>query len=107
MNNLKTNCGDWHLKWSGTIGKLELNPLTNTFIWKGHWQGRHGEMGCKASCEFILYDDHIQIITRSEMDVIPIESELIKAANIILQQQMQPPKRKRVQHVDNKLNLNI
>jgi hypothetical protein len=44
---LSIGCGDWHLGWGfagdDKIGKLFLND-DGTYTWKGHRQGRHGQI---------------------------------------------------------------
>jgi hypothetical protein len=43
-------CGDWYRTWGmGTslIGKLKKGELEGTYIWRGHSQGRHGQIHCK------------------------------------------------------------
>jgi len=89
-NPLTTNCGDWHLSWGASttkVGKLELDPMTNTFIWKGRSQGRHGRTWNRgARAEFTYQDGEIRIIFQH--GDIPITSELIKACERILAQEM-------------------
>jgi len=94
-NTLTTGCGDWHLGWGfgghDKLGKLELLPLSNTFMWRGYSQGRWGQkwnMG--AFVNFTIDNstgiDRIAVI--SQKGGYPETAELIKSANIILQQQM-------------------
>ena len=52
MKTLSVNCGDWHLGWGfggdNKVGKLYLNE-DNTYTWKGHSQGRYGQVWNKGS----------------------------------------------------------
>lgn len=90
-NLLKVNCGDWHLGWGlgsyNHIGKLELNPLTNSFTWRGYSQGRHGSIwNREAYINFTVLDD---VITKTgSKGSYPCDSELLIAANEILKNQM-------------------
>jgi len=39
-------CSDWHRGWGighNKIGKLYANEEPDTYTWKGHCQGRHGQ----------------------------------------------------------------
>jgi len=85
---LSTGCGDWHLRWSGYVGKLTLNPLTNEFVWKGRWHGRHGQQSRIVQTTFTLNDGKINIIERTGNGE-PVESELLKACDIILKSQLE------------------
>lgn len=90
-NPLTTQCNDWHLGWGfggyDKIGKLTLDPLTNTFIWKGFSQGRWGANWNRGSyLNFTVKDG---IITKlGGKGCHPVQSELLKSVNTILQQQM-------------------
>ena len=92
-NNLLTvSCGDWHLGWGcgghDKIGKLTLDPLHNSFIWKGYSQGRHGGKWNKgAEVIFTYKEDKITIV--HQKGEFPERSELIKGCKEILQNQMQ------------------
>jgi hypothetical protein len=86
-DKLSTGCSDWQLRWSGYVGKLTLNPLTNEFTWKGRWHGRHGQQSIIVQSTFTYNDGKINIIKRTGNGK-PVDSELIKACEIILQAQM-------------------
>jgi hypothetical protein len=90
-NLLSTGCSDWQLGWglggNDKLGRLTLEPLTNEFVWKGYSQGRHGDIWNKgAFLRFTVQDDKITIL--GSKGNYPVQSELLKAVNITLQQQM-------------------
>ena len=90
-NLLKTGCGDWQLGWglSGydKIGTLELEPLTNSFKWKGYSQGRHGSQWNKGAWfTFIVTDG--KIVEIDHKGNYPITDQLLEAVDRILRQQM-------------------
>jgi len=45
-------CSDWMRAWSGFIGKIHQSE--NGLVWKGHWQGRHGEKGMPIKHEIAI-----------------------------------------------------
>lgn len=87
-NKLSTGCSDWQLRWSGMVGRLTLNPMTNTFIWKGQWNGRHGQTGPRRVVEFTFNNGEITAINGTDKGFLPVESEVLKAVNIILNSQL-------------------
>ena len=102
----KTNevdCGDWWLGWgyggNNKIGKLSLED--GVFTWKGHCQGRHGQVGSKYSVQFKLTEwygeephnyehDWIEYVGERK-DRLPAWSELSKAIEILRQTQQVTP----------------
>lgn len=90
-STLKTQCGDWHLGWGfgghDKIGSLTLDPLQNSFIWKGRSQGRHGQKWNAGAMAVLTYEDG-KINILYQKGGIPVTSELIKACEHILAQQM-------------------
>lgn len=90
-NKLSTQCGDWHLGWGfgghDKIGKLTLDPMLDSFHWKGYSQGRHGnKWNSGARATFTYKDGEIEYL--NSKGSIPVTSELIKACELILAQQM-------------------
>lgn len=44
--NKSVSCSDWHRGWGigyTKIGKLSKGTDPDTYVWKGHNQGRHGQ----------------------------------------------------------------
>ena len=88
---LTVQCGDWHLGWGygghDKIGKLTLDPVNNSFIWKGSSQGRHGQKWNKGAYIVFTYNDgKITIVNSSGSH--PVHSELIKGCEEILSNQL-------------------
>lgn len=67
MKSKQTWCSDWHKGWGygghNKIGKLNIeisNPIK--FTWKGHSQGRHGQVSNRgARVEFTLIGGELRI----------------------------------------------
>ena len=76
-------CGDWFLSWGfGITNKLgKLYKLDkDTFIWRGHSQGRHNQMWNKGTIVVFSYiDDNITILEHNNKGTLPIKSELLKS----------------------------
>ena len=93
MKPLKTHCSDWQKSWGlGTnhIGKLFLDELNNQFIWKGHQQGRHGQVWNKGQeIHFIVtLEGQIKITYRKhEHDSLPDMAEVMGAVNRLWEMQ--------------------
>lgn len=91
----KVNCGDWHETWGmGTnkIGKLSIEIITDcpiNFVWKGHSQGRHGQVWNRgANARLMLVNGELEI-TKQKGDIPRIE--IIKnAVNILLRENNLP-----------------
>ena len=63
MEKITVNCGDWGQSWglgTQTIGKLSTTD-NETFTWKGHCQGRHGNKWNRGS-EFVFKFEGDQIV---------------------------------------------
>ena len=81
----KVECGDWYLGWGfgghNKLGKLETTEEPDIYIWKGHAQGRHGQILHKRTTTVFSYiDGEIKIISGH---LLPQYSEVIKAIDIL------------------------
>lgn len=77
----KVSCGDWHLSWGfGTTKIGNLYKLSdNIYLWKGHSQGRHGQVWNKgAYSTFSVKDNNINTIETNNLGF-PKTSEVLKA----------------------------
>jgi hypothetical protein len=85
--NKTVGCSDWMLGWGygghNKIGKLTLNK-DQSFTWKGHAQGRHGQIYGEGTVTFTLDKNEISII--SSDGGYPIHSVLVDSANDLLNQ---------------------
>ena len=90
-NPLTVSCGDWHLGWGlgghDKMGKLTLDTLNNSFVWKGSSQGRHGRKWNKGAFLVFTYTDGKITIVHQQGSV-PVYPELIKGCEEILTNQM-------------------
>ena len=88
INN--TGCGDWHHGWGygyTKLGKLSIEMVEDcpiNFLWKGRSQGRHGNVHWKNGLVrfMIVSEDHIAVTYMRQS--YPMDSEVIKAMNILL-----------------------
>lgn len=85
-------CGDWHRSWGyGTnhIGNLQKGEAENTYIWKGHCQGRHGQVwnrGMVVTFEYTAKSEDPVIIiisTKHEWDSLPDFRDVEEAIKIL------------------------
>ena len=92
MKNLKVRCGDWHRGWGyggqNNIGKLEaLELLDNNkyrMLWKGHKQGRHGQIWARGMKAEFIWDANIQTVTEHiGPDSLPDGRDVIEAATAL------------------------
>lgn len=83
---MKTNCSDWYRSWGlGTnkIGKLETTDIPGTYLWKGHCQGRHGQIWNRRSKTlFSLANGEITIIEQKGASL-PDLRDVMEAVRIL------------------------
>jgi len=75
-------CGDWHLGWGfgghNHIGKLKKED--GKFIWRGHQQGRHGQIYNRPANIVFTFDGvEISIIENDKNRSLPERDEVLKA----------------------------
>lgn len=91
-NLLTENCGDWHLGWGlgghDKIGKLTLDPLTNSFVWVGYSQGRHGGRWNRGAYIKFTVDSEGDIRNMGQKGGVPVYSELRETAELIISRQL-------------------
>lgn len=83
-----TVCGDWHLGWGfgphNHIGKLIKTDVPTEYIWKGHQQGRHGQIWNRpTSIRIRVNDKNIEIIDNPKNRSLPDYGEILKAIEIL------------------------
>lgn len=86
MKRKSTNCGDWHRRWSGMIGKLYTTEFEGTYEFKGHWQGRHGQTGDTASVTFKVTEDGFEFVSGTKgrsLNFLPDSRDVNEAIEIL------------------------
>lgn len=68
MEKVTVNCGDWGQSWglgTNTVGKLSTEDR-ETFTWRGHCQGRHGNVWNRGSVSVFKFEggDIIEVTTK-------------------------------------------
>jgi len=99
----KTGCGDWYRTWGlGTnkVGHLHIELVEHcpvNFVWKGHCQGRHGQVWNKRSkTRFILFEDKVKVIG----EIYPSHEDVVNAMNILLSQNGLPEVESNIKFVE-------
>lgn len=82
-----TGCGDWYRSWGlGTnkIGKLYATETPGTYLWKGHSQGRHGQVWNKRSqILFSVANGEITILERKGGAGLPDHRDVLESVRIL------------------------
>jgi len=81
-------CSDWHRGWGighNHIGKLSIDRKAGTYTWRGHCQGRHGQVWNKGMVvQFKLDADNlIVVIDRLNNGTLPDTQDVMEAIRIL------------------------
>jgi hypothetical protein len=93
---LKTACSDWMLGWGyggyNKLGQLTLisDDVENgdglfTFQWKGHAQGRHGQIWTKVGRVSITSDGKTFTVVETDNKCsLPVDREVLDSVNTLI-----------------------
>jgi hypothetical protein len=81
-------CSDWMRSWglgpNNKLGKLSIDRETNEFTWKGHQQGRHGQIWTpKYSIKFKIIDGDIVVTENKTARSLPDKRDVLQAVRLL------------------------